>query len=82
MAIKSELTQSPVQHSFPALYQGAPSGQIVLFSSLSEGTVVKKGSISSSNEVGTFCSAWVECTDKHHWTRLSTGDGVCITQED
>lgn len=79
--MKSELVEEVVGLGvayFPALFKSNSCGAVILFESEECGIVVVG---SENQDLGAYCSSYISCHEKFHWTRLPSGSQVILTQE-
>lgn len=71
--IKSTIVDGKVQKdvTFPALYQGVTTHQILLFTSEFEGTVVRQGNFSGAFPVGTVQKGVASCLNDPFWKEFT-----------
>lgn len=71
-------TQTPVEHTFPALYKSTTTDLVVLASGIATGTVVIED---TDWPVGEHYELWCDFDDESEWQRLPSGSSVTLTQE-
>lgn len=67
MALNTSVRRVEAVVDFPCLRRSRSTGQVVLFSGLSEGVILHPANTLAPDPIGCYSTSWVKATDEEAW---------------
>lgn len=72
MGLNTIVRRHETEVDFPCLRRSRSTGQVVLFSGLSEGVVLHPANTLAPDPVGCYSTSWVKATDEEAWEPIKS----------